>query len=131
MFAQVVTDRTTETLKKPIEHLAAEGGQVTTDGWASYQSVGTSVRPDVKHHVVNHKETFINKEGIKREVRRRFWQVTPKNSQGEHLQLVVFLENCRISRSPINPIVAWFSACRKKMSEKTEEKKAEDPMDTD
>ena len=140
-----VDDRTTDTLRHPIEHLASPGSQVTTDGWSSYKAIGETIREDVTHHVVNHNKTFVNEDGkhtnnaegmhgvFKRQLRRRFWQMTPRNSHGENLALVVFLENCKISHSPLNPVLAWLSACRAMWNAqgKSVDASSDDAMDTD
>ena len=125
---QPVADRSKKSLLPVIEHLAAEGGTVSTDALRTYHSVGSSsCCADVEHKVVNHsskKNRFVtasgthtnNVEGIhsvlKRETRRRFWQVCPKQSKGRHLQLAVFVENCKLPAAKKDILCEWFRACK-------------------
>ena len=107
-----------------IAKLAARNARVTTDALRSYSAIGKTVRKDVKHLVVNHSAKegikFIqdgihtnNVEGmnavLKRGIRRRFWQVKPRNSKGGHMYLMVFIENCRLAKSEVNPLEKLFS----------------------
>ena len=120
-----MANKTSRALLPAIQHLAAPGARVATDGLRSYAAVGKSVRPDVRHRVVNHsakegskfKQRGVhtnNVEGmnavLKRTTRRRFWQVQPKNSTGDHWQLAVFIENCRLGKKKVEPIAKLLCA---------------------
>ena len=81
---------------------------------------GNSVRVDVTHKVVNHNETFVADDGsytnnvecmhgvIKRQMRRRYWQITSRGHDDftkNKLQLVLFIENCKLAGLPKNLVV--------------------------
>ena len=119
VFAQKVPNRSALSLLPAIEHLAAPGAKVSTDAFSSYKPLGQSVRPDLRHAVVNHSakqgSKFVQKgvhtnhvEGmnsvLKRSTRRRFWQVMPRGSAGAHLQLSVFIENCTLPKKKYDPL---------------------------
>ena len=84
VFGQFIKDKRADTLLPMIDHLASPNAVVTTDGHATYSSLGDNVRIDVDHQVIDHKKCFVcvgihanNVEGmhgvLKREMRRRIW----------------------------------------------------------
>ena len=108
---------------------------MTTDALRAYSSVGSSSScPDVKHQFVNHsakRNRFVTSSGVhtnnvervhgvvKRQTRRhRFWQVCPKNSKGEHMQLAVFVQNCKMAKVPKDELSEWFRACQSWLADK-------------
>ena len=125
---QPLPDRTKKSLLPVIVHLAAEGGSVTTDALRAYQSVGSSsCCADVEHIVVNHsakRSRFVTASGVhtnnvegmhsvvKRQTRRRVWKVCPKGSKGRHLQLAVFVENCKLPAAKKDELCEWFKGCK-------------------
>lgn len=131
VFGKFVADKSSATLLPMVEHLAAVGGVVKTDGWPSYAALGSDVRVDVSHAVVNHKDTFVSADGthtnnveamhsvLKRQMRRRYWQVRSRGDEGESqnkLQLVLFLENLNLALDKKDPVVHWFSCYRQQTS---------------
>ena len=49
---------------------------------------------------------------VKRQTRRRFWKVCPKGSKGRHLQLAVFVENCKLPAAKKDELCEWFKGCK-------------------
>ena len=110
-FCSNIPDRSGPVLKAPILHLAAEGARVATDKHASYRGLA-KVRPDLRHGVVNHSDKNNRRVapdgahtnviealhgGLKRNLRRQFWQVSCKGGEiGAHkIQFCAFVGNCK------------------------------------
>ena len=54
---------------------------------------------------------------LKRGVRRRFYQVKPRESTGGHVALMVFIENCQLSKDRPNQLAKLFCACQQMRKE--------------